>query len=173
MMKNDRDETFLQTHGNWAAAIRQAWILTVISIVIGAGSWLVRPDRLPLMADPEIYALDLPAPLISLQQARELYEQGNHFFIDTRRGEIQESETIPGAFVIREASFADDLNAVMDFIYPEDNLILFGESSPMPVTSVAVRFLDRGYRHVKIMQGGLEAWLQDGGPIGDGESDDE
>jgi rhodanese-related sulfurtransferase len=156
-----------------AHTLAQARDLVLLTLALALVLWLLRPDRLPLAADPEVYALDLPVPLISVPQALDLYEEGFHHFIDTRRGPARGRPTIPGAFVVREAEFAEDLEAAMAFVYPEDHLILFGESSPLAVTPVAVRFLDRGYRNVRILQGGLPAWRQAGGPLDDGEAADE
>ncbi len=149
--------------GIWAAAIRQACRLTLLTVLLGVVLWAVRADRLPLVADPEVYALDLPVPLISLAEARKAWDEGAHHFIDTRAGDAQGRASIAGAFVVRETSFAEDLAVIMDFVYPEDALILFGEAGPMPVSAVAVRFLERGYRDVRILQGGLRAWRQAGG----------
>ncbi len=163
----------LATRDGRAAVLRQAWRLTLLSVLAGAALWLARPDRLPLLADPDVYALDLPVPLISLQEARKAYDAGSHLFVDTRRGPAEGRLAIPGSFVIREASFADDLAAVMDFVYPEDSLILYGESIPLPVAAVAVRFLERGYRQLTVLQGGLAAWRAAGGPLSSGEADDD
>lgn len=156
-----------------ARTLAEARDLVLVTLALAIVLWLVRPDRLPPAADPQIYALDLPVPLVSIPQALDLYEEGFHHFIDTRRGPARGRPTIPGAFVIREAEFAEDLEAAMAFVYPEDHLVLFGESSPLAVAPVAVRFLDRGYRHVRILQGGLPAWRQAGGPLDDGEAADE
>lgn len=156
----------------WQQALRQAWRLVVLSVAVGLVLWALRPDRLPILAEADLYALDLPVPLISLMEARELYEEGHHVFVDTRPGDPDARAAIPGSFAIRETSFADDLAAVMDFIYPEDPLILYGAATPLPVAAVAARFLERGYTDVRILQGGLQAWRRDGGPLS-GEAGDE
>jgi rhodanese-related sulfurtransferase len=162
----------LLNRDRWEQASRQAWRLIVLSVAAGLVLWALRPDRLPILADPDVYALDLPVPLISLQEARALYEEGRHLFVDTRPGDPDRRAAIPGSFAIAAATFADDLAAVMDFIYPEDLLILYGEATPLPVATVAVRFLERGYTDVRILQGGLRAWRQAGGPLS-GEDRDE
>jgi len=151
----------------FVATRQAAWLL---ACAVGAALllWVVRADRLPLRADPEVYALELPVPQVAVGTARAHYDAGDRSFVDTRAGDPARRPSIPGAFVIREATFADDLEAVMDFLYPEDPLILFGERSPLPVAAVAARFLERGYANLVILQGGLEAWRQDGGPLDDG-----
>ena len=61
----------------------------------------------------------------------------------------------------------------MDFIYPEDQLILYGEANPLPVSAVAARFVERGYANVRILQGGLSAWSRGGGPVDEKDVGDE
>jgi len=146
-------------------AFRQALLLLVITVVLAAVSWAVRGDRLSPVADPEFYALDLSVPLVSQDQARAFFEAGSHYFVDTRPGEPGERPVIPGSFTIREAQLDADLAAVMDFLYPEDPLILYGSDTPVMVDAVAARLADRGYEQLLILQGGFAAWRKAGGPI--------
>jgi rhodanese-related sulfurtransferase len=152
------------------AALREAWVLLVIAVGLAVVSWAIRGDRLPLLADPDIYALDLPVPLVSVAEARELYDAGTHYFVDTRADGPLADGAIPGSFLIRETTFDTDIDDVLDFLYPEDPLILYGASLPLPVAAVAVRLQARGYENLVILQGGYEAWRQAGGPVTDGEA---
>jgi 3-mercaptopyruvate sulfurtransferase SseA len=144
-------------------ALREALLLTLVIVALGVATWLVRPDRLPLQADAEYYALDLPAPLVSVEEAMQAHEQGVTVFVDTR-ADADLDTAIPGAFIVRAATFATDLDEVRDFIFPEDPLILYGEDAPLPVGDVAALFLARGHTDVRILQGGLAAWQRAGGP---------
>jgi 3-mercaptopyruvate sulfurtransferase SseA len=119
----------------------------------------------PLRAERVFYEQELPVPLVSLDQALKSYEEGNHLFIDTRPDALEENSHIPGAFLIREASFDDDLQEYGDFLYPEDPLILYGEGNLLGVAAVAGKFLDRGYENLLILAGGLPAWHKAGGPL--------
>lgn len=145
-------------------ALREALRLMLVILVLGVATWLVRPDRLPLQANAEYYALDLPAPLVSVDEARQAHDLGTTVFIDTRADADLDS-AIPGAFIIRASTFATDLDEVRDFIFPEDPLILYGEDAPLPVGDVAALFLARGHTDVRILQGGLAAWRRAGGPV--------
>ena len=147
-----------------ASVWRQALVLAAITLVLGVGSWLVRPDRLPLRADAEFYTLDLPAPLVAVATALPLHEDGSHVFVDTRPDADLDS-AVAGAFIVRAAHFDDDLAEAADFLYPEDPVIVYGEDSPVPVGDVAALLLARGFEDVRILQGGLEAWRAAGGPL--------
>jgi len=149
---------------NAPTVMRQAGVLLAIVLAASVISWLVRPDRLALQANAEFYALDLPAPLVSVDDALVAYEEGLVVFIDTRP-EASLDDAIPGAFIVRATSFADDLDEVRDFVFPEDPLILYGADAPVPVGDVAALFLARGHAEVRILQGGLAAWQAVGGPV--------
>jgi rhodanese-related sulfurtransferase len=146
-------------------ALRQSLLLLGISVAAAAVSWAVRGDRLPLLADPEVYALDLSVPLVSVAEARDHFEAGSHYFVDTRAGDPTGRAVIPGSFTIRELELAADLEAVMDFLYPEDPLVLYGADLPLPVDAVAARLADLGYENLVILQGGIAAWREAGGPL--------
>lgn len=151
-------------HRSSRSICQEAGRLVLLIVVLGVGSWLLRPDRIDLRADPEVYALDLPVPLVSLDDALAAYDEGLVMFIDTRADATLET-AVPGAFIIRAATFAEDLDAVRDFIFPEDPLILYGADGPLPVSDVATRLLNRGQADLRILQGGLAAWRRAGGPI--------
>jgi rhodanese-related sulfurtransferase len=144
---------------------REAAWLAVVACGLAAASWALRPDRLPLLATSEQYELDLPVPLMDLDRAMLVYDEGSHLFVDTRDIDPVQDPRIPGAFVIRQASFDDDLIAVSDFLYPEDPLVLYGSGNLQEVAALASRFLERGYEQVFIMSGGIDAWRQAGGAV--------
>ena len=148
-----------------AGAIRQAVLLTVLSLVLTAALWAVRSDRLPLRADPQVYLIDLPVPLMATDQASAVYAAGSHFFVDTRPGEPADRATVPGSFVIREQEFDADVAALDGFLFPEDALVLFGADHPLPVAAVAARLQARGFENLVILQGGFAAWQREGLPV--------
>ncbi len=145
-------------------ALRQSAVLLGVAMVVAVATWAVRGDRLPLVADAEVYTLDLTVPLVSVAEAREFYDAGSHYFVDTRAGEPAGRPVIPGSFIIRETSLDNDLVAVMDFLYPEDPLILYGADTPLPVDAVAARLVNMGYENLVILQGGFAAWRAAGAP---------
>jgi rhodanese-related sulfurtransferase len=146
---------------DWPASFREAGLLLLVSVVAAGGWWARQPDPLPLAADPAVYRLELAAPLVDVAQALAHYDEGLHLFVDTR---VETGgETIPGALFIREATFDDDLLANFDFLFPEDQLVLFGDGDLTRTSNVAGRLIDRGYANVEILQGGLGAWKKAGG----------
>ncbi len=148
-----------------AFAGREAAVLLALAAVATAASWALRPDRLPLRADATYYEQELAAPLVDPTRARELFDAGDHLFVDVRPD--SPPTTIPGAFLIREATFDDDLDRNFDFLTPADPLVVFGDGALNAASNVAGRLRDRGWTDVVIMSGGLAAWQAAGGPVSD------
>lgn len=149
----------------WSASLREAGLVLLFAMVVTGVSWLVRSDGLPLTADPVVYELELAAPLTSVEEALALYEEGDYFFVDTRPRTGADYQTIPGAFLIQESGFDDDLLEYFEFMTPEDHFILFGDGNLFQVSNIATRMMDRGYLNLLILKGGLAAWRQAGGEI--------
>lgn len=163
------DTTWARVDG---AAFREAALLLVLSCVVLAGSWALRSDRLPLVADARTYELELAAPLVGPEEAILLFDEGVHLFIDTREVQPGSVATIAGALPIRAESFDDDLLDLFDFLMPEDPLVLFGDGDLMSVSTIASRLTDKGYTDLLILDGGVEAWRKAGGEVreADGEA---
>jgi hypothetical protein len=150
--------------GSVKRAWREAALVCGLALAIAATTWLIRPTKVPLRAATAVYDLELAAALISPADARTLYDAGSHLFIDTRPVGTT-TETIPGALAVREASFDDDLYAHMEFLYPEDPVVLFGDGNLLIASAVAARLLERDFADVTIMGGDLESWRRMGGPL--------
>ena len=150
---------------SWSVSLREAGLLLLVAAVLTAVSWFLRPERLPLQADPVAYELELAAPLIDPEDALLLYDEGIHLFIDSRPRPDGAFDTVPGAIFITEDNFDDDLRVYFDFMTPEDYLILFGDGDLFPVSNLAARFQERGYDNLLILKGGLGAWRKAGGEI--------
>lgn len=149
----------------WApAAFRQAAWLLLAATLVTTLSWALRGDKLPLTATAAVYELELAAPLLTMDQALVLYDEGNHLFIDTR-DHADDPREIPGSFRIRTGSLDADLRRLLDDIYPEDPLILYGSGELLSVSNVAVRLQERGYEDVQILGGGLQTWQDAGGEL--------
>lgn len=149
-----------------SVSLREAGLLLLTTIVLTAAVWLIRDPRLPLRADPTVYELELSVPVVEMAEALLLFDEGVHLFIDTRPGDPSDRPTIAGAFVIREASFDDDLLALFDDLYPEDPVVVFGNGDMIGANNVAARLLSRDFAEVTLLRGGIRAWEAAGGMMG-------
>jgi len=150
----------------WITAVREALLIGGASVGLAAATWVARPDRLPLRAQAEIYELELAAPIVPVTEALAHFTAGTHLFVDVR--EETDGGEIPGAFRVRSSTFDTDLAEVRDFLYPEDNLVLYDGGVMQAASAAAARFQERGYANVVILQGGLTAWRTAGGQVAGG-----
>ena len=151
------------------SAPREALLLLTLAALLAAGAWLVRVPRLALRVDPRTYSLDLGFPVLRPAAALALYRAGEHLFIDLRDIDPERAPRIPGAFAVRESSFADDLLAAHDFLGPQEQVILYGDGNLPAAAAMAARLRDRGYNDISLLEGDLAAWRRAGGPVTGGE----
>ncbi len=148
-----------------AAAPREALLLLALALLLAAVSWAIRAPRLPLRADARTYALDLDFPVLDPAAALALYEAGEHLFLDLRDVDPATEPHIPGAFPVREATFADDLLAAHAFLGPQERVILCGDGNLPAAAAIAARLRERGYADISLLEGDLAAWRRAGGPV--------
>ncbi len=144
--------------------LREAWRLLLLAVTAAAVAWLIHSPRLPLRADPAVYELELPAPLITPAQAVALYEEGRAVFVDTRP-RTADGRRIPGAFPLRQESFDTDFRELFEFTTPTDTLVLYGDGDLTALAAPAARLQERGYTGLLLLRGGLDAWRRAGGEI--------
>jgi len=157
----------LAAGGACSRTLAEAGLLVALTLVAAAASWALRPPRLPLAAERSVYEFELKQPLIGAEAALARYEAGSHLFVDTRAGLAADAPRIPGALAITSAGFADELAAVIDFIAPEDPIVLYGDGL-QATAAVAGQLAARGYTQLSLLDGGLAAWRAAGGPLSDG-----
>jgi len=161
----------MQSHSGsqttWRSALIQAGFLMLLAILTTAILWGLRSDKLPLVADPAVYQLELTAPLVELPEALVYYDEGEYLFVDVRSNGSASAKTIPGSFIIREDTLDDDLAANMEFLFPEDKIVLFGSGDLMAPANIAARLQERGFQDLTILKGGIEEWTAAGGEISD------
>jgi len=181
-------------------AWRESVALLALAAALAAAAWLARSPRLPLRADEVVYAQELGYPLIDPAEAVALYRDNLALIVDTRAGDEGAGagdpgrpgdsaaaggaaaaagaplrpgrERVPGALVIREATFDDDLLALHDFLTPEDRLVLHGDGNLQVLAAVAARLARRGYTNLVLMRGDLDAWRAAGGPLREADGDE-
>ncbi|MFT5232467.1 MAG: rhodanese-related sulfurtransferase [Candidatus Krumholzibacteriia bacterium] len=160
-MATDNAQTKRFLAMDWSTSLKEAGLILALSLVAMGAWWALRSERLPLQADPAYYELELEAPLLTIDDALSFYDEGVHLFVDTR--DVNEGTSIPGAFFIRAESFDDNLLENFDFMFPEDELILFGDGNLSRTSNIAARLKGRGYLNLHILQGGFSAWIDAGG----------
>jgi len=93
-------------------------------------------------------------------------DPSSYLLLDVLPRERFEQVHIPGArnACVYEVTFLDQVRALNPA--PETTLLIYGDSETSYEASIAVDKLARaGYRHLVLLEGGLQAWAARGGPL--------
>jgi rhodanese-related sulfurtransferase len=144
---------------------RVAWYDFVL--VIGVSVFLAitfnisNPNRIPFVPErPD------PAPLISAVAAMEDYRQGQTLIVDAMPTNFYQQRHIKGAVNMTMALF--DFVYLMSFSEEDKHkkIVVYGNTISRPYDlEIAEKLLLRGYRNVKVLDGGLHAWEANGYPV--------
>lgn len=144
---------------------RVAWydfVLVIgISVLLAITFNISNPNGIPFVpARPD------PVPSISAVAAMEDYRQGQTLIVDAMPGNFYQQRHIKGAVNMTMALF--------DFVYlmsfseesKDKEIVVYGNTISKPYDlEIADKLMLRGYRNVKVLDGGLHAWEANGYPV--------
>ena len=144
---------------------RLAWydfvLVMGISVLLAITFNISNPNGIPFSpARPD------PAPSISAVAAMEDYRQGQTLIVDAMPDNFYQQRHIKGAINMTKALF--DFVYLMSFSEGDKNkkIVVYGNSISRPYDQeIADKLLLRGYRNVKVLDGGLGAWEANGYPV--------
>ena len=144
---------------------RVAWydfVLVIgISVLLAITFNISNPNGIPFVpVRPD------PAPSISAVAAMEDYRQGQTLIVDAMPDNFYQQRHIKGAINMTMALF--------DFVYlmsfsegdKDKKIVVYGNTISRPYDlEIADKLLLRGYKNVKVLDGGLQAWEANGYPV--------
>ena len=148
-------------------ASRMSWVdfllVIIISIVLAIIFNTTNPNGIPLFPEfPDRSSI----PIISPSAALEEIQQGETLILDAMPTNFYQQRHIRGAVNIPLGIF--DIVYLMTFTEEdrEKKIVVYGETISKPYDlEVADKLLLRGYRNVRILEGGLAAWEGSGYPV--------
>lgn len=163
-----RDDERLEMEARKAyKASRMSWVdfllILVISIVLGVIFNTTNPNGIPLFPEfPDRSSI----PTVSPSAAMEEMQQGETLILDAMPTHFYQQRHIRGAVNIPLGLF--DIVYLMTF--PEEDrekrIVVYGGTISKPYDlEVANKLILRGYRKVRILEGGLTAWESRGYPV--------
>ncbi|SPF39899.1 Cyclic nucleotide-binding protein [Syntrophobacter sp. SbD1] len=161
-----RDQKIIkQGAGAIIRASRVAWydfvLVLAISVVLAITFNISNPNGIhfvPVRPDP--------APSISAVAAMEDYRQGQTLIVDAMPGNFYQQRHIKGAVNMTMALF--DFIYLMSFseVDKDKEIVVYGNTISRPYDlEIADKLQLRGYRNVKVLDGGLQAWEANGYPV--------
>ncbi len=132
-----------------------------ISVILAVTFNISNPNRIPFV--PERPG---PAPSIGAVAAMEDYRQGQTLIVDAMPDNFYQQRHIKGAVNMPMAIF--DFVYLMSFSEQDKNkkIVVYGSSISRPYDlEIADKLMLRGYRNVRVLDGGLQAWVANGYPV--------
>ncbi len=132
-----------------------------ISVLLAITFNISNPNGIPFFpARPD------PVPSISASAAMQDYRQGQTLIVDAMPDNFYQQRHIKGAINMTKALF--DFVYLMSFSEGDKNkkIVVYGNTISRPYDiEIADKLLLRGYRNVKILDGGLRVWEANGYPV--------
>lgn len=159
-----------RTANSWIAAMWQVPIILLIAAVMAVAVNRLRPDgRLPLMASrppASTAAQNDGGDQISLDQARELFEQKAALFLDARSREDYLRGHIRGALSLPWQEADDRIAEIANRLDENKIVITYCDGDRCTLSHHLASYLkDMGFPRVQVLKNGWSLWRQNGLPV--------
>ena len=132
-----------------------------VSVLLAIIFNISNPHGIPLIPDrPD------PVPSISASETMDDYRQGQTLIVDAMPNNFYRERHIKGAVNMPMALF--DIVYMMSFSEGEKDkkIVVYGNTISRPYDlEIANKLLLMGYKNVKVLEGGLQAWEANGYPV--------
>jgi rhodanese-related sulfurtransferase len=119
---------------------------------------------------PAVAEESLPEGSVSLERARQLYDEGVSIFIDARSPESFAEGHIPGAVNIPYDQLPKYLDTLQSQVLTSDHIICYCWSPTCDFSDqLATELKIMGYDNVEVFTGGWDQWIEAGHPTEEGE----
>ncbi len=157
IIKKEADTVIRSSRVSWSDFA----LIIGISVLLAITFNISNPHRIPFVpVRPD------PVPSISAVAAMEDYRQGQTLIVDAMPANFYQQRHIKGAINMTIALF--DFVYLMSFSEEDKTkkIVVYGNSISRPYDlEIADKLLLRGYRNIKVLDGGLQAWEAKGYPI--------
>ncbi len=136
--------------------------ICLLSLIMGLGSNFLRASPLPLIP-PFLFA---SYEEIDPVQAHRLAAEGKVLFLDSRENSQYKKTHLPRALSLPVKTFSTLYPSLGPLIPANGWIIIYGEGRLRPTErELAFLFLQAGEKRIKILSGGIPAWVAKGYPV--------
>jgi rhodanese-related sulfurtransferase len=157
IIKQEADAVIRSSRVHWFDFV----LIIGVSVLLALTFNFSNPSGIPLIPKrPEA------VPSISASAAMQDYRQGQTLIVDAMAGNFYQQRHIKGAINMTKALF--DFVYLMSFSEEDKDkkIVVYGNTISRPYDlEIADKLLLRGYRNVKVLDGGLPAWEANGYPV--------
>ena len=155
--------------------VRQALAIVLISGVVGLAVNQIRTDGLPLKGDFSVesglFSESGGSIVISLEEARSLYETGQAVFLDARPEAWYDMGHIKGAKSLPTEQAPTLIGSVLKGQPKDTALIAYCDGELCELShDLALALLEKGFTNVRVLVNGWTLWSEAGLPVEEGRS---
>jgi rhodanese-related sulfurtransferase len=151
-------------------ALKQGGLIVLIALAISLAVNHFRSNGLPLVPGPSSKAANgsqsSDEPLVTLEEARALFDAHGAVFIDARPEQDYRAGHIQGALNLPANSFDQALPSLQTRISPDAFLIAYCDGEHCSLShEVAAQLAANGFSHVAVLVNGWTLWRNAGLPV--------
>lgn len=142
--------------------------LLLLSGLLAAGANVLRPSPLPWVRDlTPVRQVVIPSEdRISVQMAMPLLDRPDVLFVDARPAADYAERHIAGARSLPYDPFGSDLDKAIGALPTDRVLVIYCSADGCPLSEELAKTLTmNGFKNVKVLLGGIEAWAAEAGPM--------
>ncbi|MBF0227274.1 MAG: rhodanese-like domain-containing protein [Desulfobacterales bacterium] len=151
-------------------ALWQVPVISILSIIIALTCNFVRSERLPLIGEWSVEARFSDnkgeSLVISLNDARKLFEENACVFVDARNVSDYENGHIKNAINVPWHNVEDYFSKFIEKVELDKLLITYCDGENCDLShELALFLIDAGYKNVKILINGWTVWSENKLPV--------
>lgn len=158
-LERETDKAYKPPRISWVDFLLVILISTVLAVIFNT----TNPNGIPLFPEfPDRSSIAMLSPSAAMEES----QRGETLFLDAMPANFYEQRHVAGAVNIPLALF--DIVSLMTLAEEnkERKIVVYGATISKPYDlEVANKLLLRGYRNVRILEGGLPAWEGGGYPV--------
>lgn len=146
-------------------SFQRSLVIALVGAVVGVAANAVRwdtdkqghPGRIPLVTPPQASLGD--SDIITLQEARELWETGAVVFFDARAASDYEAGHIGLALSLPVDAFEEHYTKIAGMLTPDSKVVVYCDGRECDLSHrLAKRLHELGYKDVRILVNGWTVW---------------
>ena len=141
----------------------RALVIVGLGLTLGLAANTISPKRIPFLRPPP-KALK-PGEMLTLEEAKVIFESGTAFFLDARSPADFEAGHIAGAFNVPAEAFDEHFPQVAPILSPDRPLVVYCDGLECELSHhLADKLRERNFLNVRILRNGWTVWRTAGLP---------
>jgi rhodanese-related sulfurtransferase len=160
-VKEDLQEITSSVFKSSRVSLFDLLLVVGVSVILAITFNVSNPNGIPLLPDrPD------PVPTISATAAMEGYRQGQTLIVDAMPNNFYRVRHIKGAVNVPPTLFDIMYLVSLSEEDKDQKIVVYGNTISRPCDlEIAGKLLLRGYRYVRVLDGGLQSWAANGYPV--------